>query len=354
MTEKKASHLSPNELKIEPAATAQDLEGVDRLWREVYGTGFGRRYAWAYQKDPSFASLFVAKAPDRSVTGMVGTIRRRFWVDRRVMEAWQMVDFVTAPTARNLVTALALQKHVIQTHPQHGISLLYGFPNEKSVKVQLRAGFKEMGLLERWIKPLNLREHLEKMDVPLAGMLASIGNTVLRMSDSLRFSFADAHEERKIDRFDRSVTTLWETASARFTSIGYRDAEYLNWRFVDNPETRYEISALVRPGSLSAAGYIVYTIGDGACCIADMLMESDKAMFLMLMMFSRIMRNRRVRVISFQFGGDENIRDVLMQAGFLLRERKTRVLVFAGSNVGGERIKNLNSWYLTEADRDVE
>lgn len=351
--EMKAAPLSQHEFTIETAVGARDLEGIDRLWREVYETDFDSKYEWAYRSDPDGASLFVAKIPDGSVIGMIGVVRRRFSVNWRMMEAWQLVDFVTAPSHRNLLTALSLQKHVIRIHPGCGISLLYGFPNERSVRVQLRAGFKELGMMGRWVKPLNLKAHLEKKNVPLAGLIAPIGNAVFRMSDFFHFSIAEGYACGKLDSFDRSFNVLWESASTRFLGIGRRDAEYLNWRFVANPDIRYEIFALLRADSLPA-GYIVYAVREGVCHIADVLAESEKAMFLMLMKFSQTMRRGSISMISFQFGGDDKVGSVLTRAGFILRERGTRVLIYAGPIPEENRLaERLSFWYLTEADRDV-
>jgi hypothetical protein len=351
--EMKAAPLSQHEITIETAVGARDLEGINRLWRDVYGTNFDSKYDWAYRSDPDGASLFVAKMPDGSVIGMVGVVRRRFSVNWRMTEAWQLVDFATAPSHRNLLTALSLQKHAIRIHPGCGISLLYGFPNEKSVRVQLRAGFKELGMMGRWVKPLNLKAHLEKKHVPQAGMIAPIGNAVFRISDYFRFSITEGYACKKLDSFDRSFNALWESASTRFLGIGIRDAEYLNWRFIANPDVSYDIFALMRADSLPA-GYIVYAVREGVCHITDMLAKSEKAMFLMLMKFSQMMRRESISMISFQFGGDDKVGSVLTRAGFILRERGMRVLIYAGSIPYENRItERMSLWYLTDADRDV-
>lgn len=63
-------------------------------------------------------------------------------------------------------------------------------------------------------------------------------------------------EVEVIRRFDRSFDALWERVSARLDLSVRRDADYLNWKYIEPPHVRYAVAALRR--NEEAHGYAVY------------------------------------------------------------------------------------------------
>ena len=61
----------------------------------------------------------------------------------------------------------------------------------------------------------------------------------------------------EIDRFGTEIDELWERTRGDYPVIFPRDAQFLNWRFVDCPEPRYRrfvASAMAEPWATSSSG----------------------------------------------------------------------------------------------------
>ncbi len=63
-------------------------------------------------------------------------------------------------------------------------------------------------------------------------------------------------EVEVVRRFDASVDRLWDRMADRFAISVRRDAQYLNWKFIEPPHVRYT-AALLRRGE-EVDGYVVY------------------------------------------------------------------------------------------------
>jgi hypothetical protein len=63
-------------------------------------------------------------------------------------------------------------------------------------------------------------------------------------------------EIETIRRFPREFTDLWERVAPKFDLAVRRDAQYLNWKFIEAPHVRYAVAALKREGRFE--GYAVY------------------------------------------------------------------------------------------------
>jgi len=82
-------------------------------------------------------------------------------------------------------------------------------------------------------------------------------NPLLRLRDFLERSLRRPGATRitEVDRFGPEVDELWERTRGDYPAIFPRDAQFLNWRFVDCPEPRYRRFVAARDGRV--VGYVV-------------------------------------------------------------------------------------------------
>ena len=63
-------------------------------------------------------------------------------------------------------------------------------------------------------------------------------------------------EIETIRRFPREFTDLWKRVAPKFDLAVRRDAQYLNWKYIEAPHVRYAVAALKREGRFEE--YAVY------------------------------------------------------------------------------------------------
>ena len=75
----------------------------------------------------------------------------------------------------------------------------------------------------------------------------------------------------RLERFEESVIDLYERCQAGWGLSVIRDADYLNWRFLENPRFRYHVLAV--PGDAGLRGYAVFRKADSPLPESGLLME---------------------------------------------------------------------------------
>jgi hypothetical protein len=88
-------------------------------------------------------------------------------------------------------------------------------------------------------------------------LLPLLVNPLLRLRDLIERSLHKPGGNRivEVDRFGPDVDELWERTRADYPVIFPRDAQFLNWRFVDCPEPSYRRFVAERDGR--TVGYVV-------------------------------------------------------------------------------------------------
>lgn len=84
-----------------------------------------------------------------------------------------------------------------------------------------------------------------------------LANPCLRLRDLVKRSRrrSGAATIAEVDRFGSEIDELWERTRGDYPAIFPRDAQFLNWRFVDCPEPKYRRFVAWRDGR--AVGYVV-------------------------------------------------------------------------------------------------
>ena len=88
----------------------------------------------------------------------------------------------------------------------------------------------------------------------------------------------------ELTRFDEQTDALWEEVAAGYGVAIVRDAAYMNWRYVDNPDD-YIILAMHRAGSLGGIVVIKTTLRQGLPVgeIVDLVCAADDSATLRLL-----------------------------------------------------------------------
>jgi hypothetical protein len=117
------------------------------------------------------------------------------------------------------------------------------------------------GRIPVFVKILNIRNALSaRIDSKLLlAVVAPLAQAALRVFYALRQGTAlpSDYQLEKASCFDERANDLWEQASVAHKVLVVRDAEYLNWRYFENPEGDYVIFLARRDDEI--IGYLVLT-----------------------------------------------------------------------------------------------
>lgn len=333
---------------IETRVGDYDSSTLLGLWRDDLKHD-ERRLEWSYGQNATGAPTvyLIRESSLAEVFGSLTIFPRDFYWQHKRVRGGTTGDFVIERAHRSLGPALALQKHALQSLKPH--ELLLAFPNKPSEKVQMRAGFKPLGKMMVYYKPLRATHAVTRMaKSPLLKYVTPIGDILLRIRDLNcywpdRFICYDNDQEIDI-RFDR----LSEDAGLRYSLMGDRQSRYLRWRFFKN---RYETfnAFTVEDRRSALVAYAIYAIRENCACIDDFLWDGSKQAFDELFKgFTAVCRKKAYDAIYLIMLCNPEIDILLKKNGFFSKPASTRVLV-ADSRLSGIPLEGI---FITKGDDD--
>lgn len=335
--------------RVAQADLACDRTALVSVWARNLAGPTEERLGWLYSAEGG-GRCWLLRTQEGDVVGSTGLAPRRLRIGGRDVPAGQAVDLAVDREHRTLGPAVTLQRALLAELEGVGISLAYAFPNHSSEPILARAGYRTVGAMIRWVKPLRV-SHLLRGRLPRWAAARTL-------SAPVDWAFAAASRDRRIrpprdlavtvvDRVEPRFDDLFERAAGQFGLVGDRSAAYLAWRFQRNPERRYEILVLRRGDVLR--GYVVYRIDAGIARVADLLADAPESWEWLLAACIGRARAAGLGAVSLVYLGAADVQESLARFGFYQRGRDTSVMVH------GEPLSlpPTGEWHLTEADRDA-
>lgn len=335
--------------RVCPSDLVADRDAILGLWHRNLPEADPTRFAWLYDRGPTLG--LVLRSDSDEAVGSAGLMRRTLRAFGRDVEAGQAVDLNVDRQHRTIGPALALQRAVIDQAGQAGLPLIYGFPNAQSAAVHRRTGYREIGRLGRWVKPLSFRR------LALPPWLAFAADRLLPFvsPETYRRLPADLRVER-IGRFDERFDRLFEAAAARLPIVGHRTAAYLTWRFARRPHSGHHVLGLLdRSNGLRA--YVVWRWHRGTACVGDFLAAEPADLEILLAELLRRLRRRRTVAVVVSYLGHPDVCGVLGRLKFWPRPLDWKAVLHVDTSVLGpdvDRWLQPDQWYLTRADLDTD
>ena len=332
-----------------------DRDQILDLWKENLPKANADRYSWLYENGPSDG--WLVKSDESTTVGAVGLMERTMKVFDDLLRAGHPIDLNIDADHRTVGPALGLQRALTATvgEGQHG--LLYGFPNAKSELIQRRAGFRPLGNLGRWAKPLTVGKGLAaRVRNPLARWAAAtLAGPLMKLVSPETFYRrpSDVHVHLT-ERFDARFDALWETAAARFPIVGERTSEYLAWRFGKCPDADYHVLC-VSDSQDRLLAYLVYQQRDNMFYVGDFLFAEPPHLDILLAEFLRLARKLKAEAAIAVYLGSQAVCQRFKHFGFWQRpcEWKAMLYVDTNSTLPTTPLFDIENWHLTYADIDT-
>lgn len=169
-------------------ACPDDLEEIGRLLPDLAVPGFSERFPrrtvadfcrWKYFSNPLGDAAVGVALNDHRVVSLVAGVPKRIFLGAETVVAFELGDFITAPSYRNRGLFSQLLGIVCEEALSRGAALAYVAPNSKSFSIFAgKLSFREVQKIDerRYIVPSGALER--KMHIP-GRVLRVLGSIVL-------------------------------------------------------------------------------------------------------------------------------------------------------------------------------
>jgi len=232
--------------------------------------------AWRYDQNPHGRPVqLLSRDGGRAVSAYACNPRRALARGEHSATVGQTGDVMTDPDWRGKGLFSHLDRSAMGATAEAGWPAVFGLPNRKSEKLFTeKLGWTAVGRIRPWTFVLT-PDGRARRERHRAGRwaLAATPWAFLRGIQArrqMRRRAGPSLEVRRIGRFDEGVDPLWRAVAPDYAWMVQRDADYLNWRFIDAPSGRFEAMgihdsegrmrgyAVVQvPGAGEAVGYVV-------------------------------------------------------------------------------------------------
>lgn len=215
-------------------------------------------YRWVYFDNPAGRAVVVGGwHGDRLVASFAVTPKRIQFGDDVVL-CGKTMDMFTEPSYQGMGLTKHVTSRVFAAVKDQGIDMWYVTPSEASYPIfRSKWGYVESVPVNYVVGVLNYEQVLQA-GAPVAG-LGRLGGRVM---NHVRRGAAGEQTHTELDvrplrSIGAEVDRLWRRCSGYGVAL-VRDSEYLNWRYVTNPDS-YDVSAAYRGEDLEGILVTKYT-----------------------------------------------------------------------------------------------
>ena len=249
-------------------ATEADASQICRLYEQVFREPMGRQnsrdfFHWLYYQNPAGKSYSHVIEDNGEILAFWGAVPQRVWIRNDEVKACLTAQLMS--NSKVLGSTLYLAREVYQVLAQNGVKLTFAFMNKNSSTILEHLNWEliDIPLLLRVVQPgvmLRYLSNSKKLPKPIAPLLNRFSYSLDHISNLLRAKpyINSSVDIEEINQFDDEFNQLWNTVKQRIGISVIRDANYLNWRYVDKPKSNHRIVMAKLKDNLQ--GYIVTTV----------------------------------------------------------------------------------------------
>lgn len=311
------------------------------LFREAFGEEESLDFwEWKFMQCPFGKGIIKLLFDGETLIGTYAAIPMNIQIQNTIISAIWSIDTMTHPDYRGQGVFPYLAKKFYKECERRGFRFVYGFPNQLIYPIRIRKlGWKGLGKMSILCKEL---EGEDTVTVPLTEDVA--------------------YQTQKIEKFGDGINTLWHKVKDEYNVIIPRTKEFLNWRFVSNPNVNYT-KYIITNSNAEILGYIILKIhateDEVKGHIIDILSLNNK----------EIVKELIKCALDYFIGKGVNdiscwVQDNYFYADALKKEKFSRkeiigpypyfgVKLFNETDAVVKTIEDVTNWYLTMGDCDV-
>ena len=320
-----------------PAFAVREYEhGDEDVIREMMGGVFGDRpspsqWRWLYRDAPEGPALVQLLERDGRIAGHWAHIPLSAFVEGRRLRLARARALIVLPEFERQGGMRLLAETFLAS--DHGFSLRMGFPTDRAAVLLERYGCgRHLGRIPRWYRRrggLGLYSRVASRSRPAVGV-------------------------EPLEDLGPEVDALAEASASFAPCIRVRDAAYLRWRWLEEPEARHAIHA-ARAADGELRGLVVFrnvpSARGGAAFIEDLLARDEQATRALLLSANDALAGLGYAGVVLDYLDPRPwVRRAVLRSGFLPWRRRINVNSGSLSAEAGPLPERLASWYLTRGD----
>jgi GNAT superfamily N-acetyltransferase len=240
----------------------QDGDEKDIL--DLFNRGFPderniEQWTWQYRSNPAGKGMVFLADSDGRVVGHYAIIPTLFKVGLTEVLGSQSVDTITHADFQKKGIFTTLARLAYKEARSQGVRLVYGYPNRFSHQgLVKRLEFREIARIPKYAMPTTLKGHLLGVTTKPEVMRRLSFLSRLGASRARGKRLPKAEETSIIERaprFGGEYDELWNAAADNLKVAVVRNADYLNWRYTERPESEYNL--FEARGDKSILGFVV-------------------------------------------------------------------------------------------------
>lgn len=271
----------------------RDIPALVSFAWEVFEADWSPEYVeWKYFTNPAgrfYGQVAEVEDPDQSThpLGFYGNIPVRFKMGEVICTGAQAVDAMIAPEARRLGLFVKLNQQTYTQMDADGIVLDYALPNPVSeAGFVKRLAWQPVGRIPRYMRILDSASLPPSIGpggfrgVLAKGIVRSMGWQSQRSEQSRGGGLSAPVQVRQAAQIDRQMDALWAQISQDFPLAVQRDKTYLDWRYVQNPQSHYLLLHAWRADTLTGLAVISFKdlASQGIAALVEWLFPPDDSM----------------------------------------------------------------------------
>ena len=345
-----------------------DENGIFELWKAVHGESpdideWMEWWKWKYVDNPAGAPRIWLADHNGKIVGQYPLMPITMKIEGETITGSQMVDLMVHPKYRRQGMFLSLAQKAFDECGKNGLHISYGFPNVSAYGGHLKSGWFDVCPIQTMIKPLNVKSILEKQIAN--NFLLKLSTVVSTLIINLFYKAkqppkVDGLKIKKISFFDNNINRLWEKISKDYDVIAMRDKNYLNWRYVDSPNSNYTIYVAEKNGEM--CGYMVLGCGEQWGLLfgymVDFVVPLNKSKVAHCLVSKAIEKfnDDKVDLIFYQMIGNNMYRKIFRRNGFIFSRYISRRFRFIArvntDKISEASIGDYKRWFVQQGDSD--
>jgi len=310
-----------------------EIQIVD-LFERVFGKKMTLDFwKWRFVENPFGEGIIKLLFDNNLLIGHYAVIPMVVQVKNTSTPAAFSMTTMTHPDYQGQGIFTYLAKETYSEAQKRGFKFVYGFPNQNSYY--------------RFIKKLGWMD-FGKMTVLYKDF-----------KEGIHFSIRGANNIYEIKKFTDDIDSLWKKVRQNYQVVVPRTKEFLNWRFINNPEINYKIFSINNDKEL--LGYIIVKIYKGTKetlgHIVDILSVDEKVAEELLQASYNYFSGNGIQKISCWMQNPYFYSKLMEEEGFVRKipdlETYFGVKILSENNNVFKEVEYFNNWYLTMGDSDV-
>ena len=348
-------------LVVEEADLSRDRLEMTQLFQEELNPAYDqKRFTWCYDDNPfgTARSWLLYEHDHDACIGIATAFPRQMYIGQVGLCGWVLGDFCLRSHHRTLGPALVLQKRCIHELSKDSTGPIYDFPSTAMTAIYTRLRQRPLGRMLRLVKVLKVDNMIQKyIQIPILSKgLQVLINSFVECKEKWNARRQQSHLRFEVQEVPctQEFSVLAEKIKGNNGICINRTAEYLNWKYFQNPLGSFEILKARQGDEL--VGYLVTAVREDEGDIVDGLAESFSEVIkpLLLEQIGRFLR-KGVSKISFPILENHPWFPEVKGLGFYEREGGSfyGILEKNDKAVIGEVSEKQKNWFILQGDRDA-